>query len=490
MTDNLVFVTNQNSALAYREIHNGKQYLIAPYIPLVPGVLNGELLRPEEVAKFPGAWNGRPIVLRHPQKNGDYVSANDPDFLDSALGRIHNAQWVDGRLKWENWYDIERIQNLGGEALEILGRIERGEPTEGSTAYWRDVELISGAWRGKSYSAIARNLRPDHYAILPDELGACSWDDGCGGPRVNQRMEEEMLSTNGKRKLGNLMNRAVDAWITQETTRQKVVSSLAKKAELPESDFEKALAGQLEMDEETARRVANALGIPEEEFTRAMTPAPEPEPAANESYPSVVNQSFFSNLIANLIHTFRAKKEASMQDQLIAKIVANKCNRLTKEQLTAMDEPTLTALSESLEEAAPPADPPAPAPTPTPPTEEAPAWAAGLLKTVEEQGKLIQDLAGQFSANAAIARQPLVDFITANTQLYTAEMLAGMETEGLEKIYQLVAQASGKQVETPAPNYIGLGGRLGTNANKEEVAKPPSLIETIQKQRNGAAAVN
>jgi hypothetical protein len=187
-----------------------------------------------------------------------------------------------------------------------------------------------------------------------------------------------------------------------------------------------------------------------------------------------------------------------VKDQLIAKIVANKRNKLSKEQLATLDEPTLKALSESLEasptggtqaEAAPQAGPPppTPAPTPAPATEEAPAWAAGLLKTVEEQGKLIQDLAGQLSANAAVARQPLVDFITANTQLYTAEMLAPMETEALEKIYQLVSQATGQQVEPVAPNYIGLGGRLGTNTKAGEIAKPPSLIETIQKQRNGAA---
>ena len=33
---------------------------------------------------------------------------------------------------------------------------------------------------GRPYDAVARNYRPDHLAILPDQRGACSNEDGCG----------------------------------------------------------------------------------------------------------------------------------------------------------------------------------------------------------------------------------------------------------------------------------------------------------------------
>jgi hypothetical protein len=33
---------------------------------------------------------------------------------------------------------------------------------------------------GRPYNFVARNYRPDHLAILPDQRGACSIEDGCG----------------------------------------------------------------------------------------------------------------------------------------------------------------------------------------------------------------------------------------------------------------------------------------------------------------------
>ena len=35
-------------------------------------------------------------------------------------------------------------------------------------------------WNGEPYRIIARNIRPDHLAILTDELGACSVVKGRG----------------------------------------------------------------------------------------------------------------------------------------------------------------------------------------------------------------------------------------------------------------------------------------------------------------------
>ena len=40
-------------------------------------------------------------------------------------------------------------------------------------------------WNGEEYSEVLRNYRPDHLAILPDLVGACSLDDGAGFLRLN-----------------------------------------------------------------------------------------------------------------------------------------------------------------------------------------------------------------------------------------------------------------------------------------------------------------
>jgi 2'-5' RNA ligase len=55
-----------------------------------------------------------------------------------------------------------------------------------SIAYFCDFEQAAGEFGGEAYSAIQRNLRPDHVALLPDEIGSCSVLDGCGANRVNR----------------------------------------------------------------------------------------------------------------------------------------------------------------------------------------------------------------------------------------------------------------------------------------------------------------
>jgi hypothetical protein len=49
-----------------------------------------------------------------------------------------------------------------------------------STGLFVDLENEQGKWKDKEYCAIARNIRPDHLALLPDKKGACSVEDGAG----------------------------------------------------------------------------------------------------------------------------------------------------------------------------------------------------------------------------------------------------------------------------------------------------------------------
>jgi len=39
---------------------------------------------------------------------------------------------------------------------------------------------VEGVWNEEEYHSIVRNYRPDHLALLPGAIGACSWEDGCG----------------------------------------------------------------------------------------------------------------------------------------------------------------------------------------------------------------------------------------------------------------------------------------------------------------------
>lgn len=174
-----------------RRTLDGRAYAVAPVVALVAGVVNGMLAPVDEIAAFVEAWNGRPVSVRHPQRGNAPTSANDPDVVAAqVLGTFYRAAMEGNRLKGELWIDEEKTRRLP-EGLALLERLDAGRPVEVSTAYFCDLEVVEGVFNGRRYEAIQRNLRPDHVALLPDEIGACSWADGCGAPRVNQREEEK-----------------------------------------------------------------------------------------------------------------------------------------------------------------------------------------------------------------------------------------------------------------------------------------------------------
>jgi hypothetical protein len=499
LANNLRFVAYQLGH-ARRETHSGIEYLIAPATAIIEGVLNGCLVPAQVIEASIPLWPDVPVPLPHPTKNGLFVSAKSPEWTTTTPARFYNPRFEDGALKGEIWINLNQARALGGDAWEMVERIEAGQLIECSTGYFAEEVASAGIWKGEQYSFITTAIYPDHLAVLLHEVGACSIEDGCGvlanaegGP-----MSKLILKPNQPRPAPAQQPPATNAAPCPETPLTQGEQTVTVNLELSLTDQDSLVWNAWWSQGGVGRIIAvyaDRVDVINLEGLWAYPYTIDQETGAVEfgeaqQYQLTANQeSFFSHLLTNVIRTFRADKEVQVKDQLIAKITANKRNKLTKEQLTAMDEPTLKALSESLEEAAPEATPPAPVPPPAPQpaTEEAPAWATALIQKVDAQGQQITQLAGQLSANAAVARQPLVDFITANTELYTAEMLAGMETEGLEKIYQLVAQATGKQAEPIVPNFIGLGGRLGVNSAASEIAKPPSLIEAIQKQRNGAA---
>lgn len=188
MSGPLQVVANQlDNARIERRQWNGSEYLVAPVVMLVAGVVNGELVPPDELALSVASWNGRPVTLDHPMLEGSYVSANLPEIFErDVVGSVFNAMFDGARLMGEVWVDVNKANRLGGDALTVVERLEHAVGTEVSTAYTRRPELRAGVYNGKQYRSVAHDLQPDHLALLLHELGACSWEDGCGVPRVNK----------------------------------------------------------------------------------------------------------------------------------------------------------------------------------------------------------------------------------------------------------------------------------------------------------------
>lgn len=176
-----------NSISTTKEItHGGRRYLVSPVIALREGVLNGILVEASEFSKYAAAWAGRPVPIGHPQAGGEYISANTPDLWAMEVpGHFWNVEADGDKLRGEIWIDLEKAQAIGERALRIVNRLRANQPVEVSTGYFADNDAVSGVWNGQPYIGIARHIRPDHLALLPDEIGACSWADGCGTPRVN-----------------------------------------------------------------------------------------------------------------------------------------------------------------------------------------------------------------------------------------------------------------------------------------------------------------
>ena len=167
-----------------RTKYEGRETLVVPVIMAKADVVMNDALLPEE-EYFPDAWNGVPVTVGHPQTNkGDWLSANEPKVLTEwAIGRIFNARVEGGALRAEAWIDVARANKV---APDLVQRLVDGEQIDVSTGYFADAENSSGVLFGQEYHAVHRNVRPDHLAFLPNEEGACNWEDGCG-IRANKR---------------------------------------------------------------------------------------------------------------------------------------------------------------------------------------------------------------------------------------------------------------------------------------------------------------
>ncbi len=157
----------------------GRNYLVAPMVMMVEGVLSGTAgpikYEAEDMSRFPAAWNNKPVVVYHP---GQGQSACDPDILTTqGIGVIMNARIdnVDGKtaLKAEAWFEEERANVVDNRIMEA---VENNKPMELSTGLFVEVEKVDN----EDYIGIARNFQPDHLALLPDMKGACSLSDGAG----------------------------------------------------------------------------------------------------------------------------------------------------------------------------------------------------------------------------------------------------------------------------------------------------------------------
>lgn len=189
------YIIKANNYVIREETFEGKAQIVVPVVMMTEGVHCGSagavFHSIEQLGKYPGAWNGIPVCISHPQAEGSFISANSPEIIEAqTVGRIFHT-FIDGKkLKAECWIDVEKIKNVSPPTFEMLKNMA---PLEVSIGVFSDDLPEEGTWNNENYVMVATNHRPDHLALLPGERGACSWSDGAG-IRANSNKAEEVNS--------------------------------------------------------------------------------------------------------------------------------------------------------------------------------------------------------------------------------------------------------------------------------------------------------
>lgn len=166
------------------EMLEDREHTVIPMVMLTEGVHTGSsgplFYSAEELSKTPEVWNHKPVVVYHPELNGQGISACDPLVVNARkIGVMMNTSWdaKGKRLKSEAWIEKSRAEKIDNR---IFAAVDKNNMMELSTGLFSDLEKSSGKFDGDEYDGIIRNIRPDHLALLPDKIGACSITKGAG----------------------------------------------------------------------------------------------------------------------------------------------------------------------------------------------------------------------------------------------------------------------------------------------------------------------
>ena len=176
-------VTGQRKTVA------GIHYAVYPSVILVEGVHHGAIGSPtlylaDVLRASAPAWNGQPVTIHHPMKEGAYVPAALAP--EKVVGHLDGVVFEDTKLRGN-------VHLAVAKAAQIIARLDSGSSRlEVSTGLFGEEVAEDGMWNGKRYSARLTAIQPDHLALLPDAKGACSWQDGCG-VRANHNSQKERV---------------------------------------------------------------------------------------------------------------------------------------------------------------------------------------------------------------------------------------------------------------------------------------------------------
>lgn len=458
-----------------RRIGN-QEYQVFPAVLLVEGVHHGVGSDPvyyppstlEATAPF---WNNIPVTIGHPvNKVGEHIMVNQDGTIMQqwAVGHVMNSRYEDGKLKAEIWIDKNKANQLAPGLLEFL---QEGGQLEVSTGLLSLDDDKSGTWNSEEYTASVMEIVPDHFALLPNSKGACSWEDGCG-VRWNTLKEHgtiicnaELMATMEKvRKHVDSMDeysrqaeewtkmnyvRAIysDYFIYQQQTRQanSMEEKLLKQRYSLDTDNNIVLEGE---PEEVVEEITYKVKSNEE----------------GNSPESANNPKKKENKMAT------KKNTEGCCEKRVDALIANENNGFVetdKEWLMGLNEDQVEKL-EAVEIVEKVVEVPAPQSN-----ESAPTTLEGWLKTVPSEIRSVVNAGMKELDNK---RAAIISRITANEKNnFTEEQLKEMDMGMLESISALIPNES--------PKYDGrVPAHQQVNSEEEEAYIPVTLSDKLANQ--------
>lgn len=185
---NVLSVINSASNISTETI-NGRDHIIVRGItPVVDDiVMNRKLYPAAEIAKSYKTLERNPMPLGHPKINDKYISARDVQ----AVNQYHVGAWLQnvnhagGKVTGDMYVD-RRYAEASDNGKRLLNRLDEmvagknTEPVHISTGLTYSGIVANGDSKGKRYDEIATNMEFDHVAVLLDEPGAGTPNDGVG----------------------------------------------------------------------------------------------------------------------------------------------------------------------------------------------------------------------------------------------------------------------------------------------------------------------
>lgn len=185
---NVLTVVNSASNITTETIDGKPHIVVRGITPVVDDiVMNRKLYPAAEIEKAYNTLERNPMPLGHPKVDGKHVSARDV----RAVNEYHVGAWFQNGTHAENkvsgdMYVNRQYAESSEKGKRLVNRLDEmaagtnTDPIHISTGLLYSGIAANGESKGKKYNEIATNMFFDHVAILLDEPGAGTPDEGVG----------------------------------------------------------------------------------------------------------------------------------------------------------------------------------------------------------------------------------------------------------------------------------------------------------------------